>query len=396
MPGLESHAATLRAHEAVASSLPAKSVSSPLSAPNLLINGDAETGSGSTDGINAGTPIPGWQETGPARANKYNIPGPFQQLADPGPSNPGINYLAGGPVNEFSQLAQMVQLNQSNNVIDSGQLRFVLSGWLGGIGDEDDSAIASVYFKNSQGELLSEARIGPISARQRGNLSGLLYAETSQLVPPNTRAAEVLVQFSSAAGYNNGAADNLSLVIYDDAPALVMLPPDLFRRALRHLDSLRGSPMAPGWNASARLSSVAYPLFRPDLGDSVAYYDIPVYTTTVGIAQRGATAFNPLAPAGFIVVSTGEHDFPIPPRSGLRHPLRFRRHPSHGRRTNGEGAPASARRAALFARCRPGHDDERVDAAPHRRRPEGCGSAPPEHQLRLAGPGSLLPDDPAR
>ncbi len=312
IPNLETQAATFRAHKPDNSNAQSKAPLSPLAAPNLLTNGDVETGNGSADGITGGVPVPGWQETGPARANKYGIAGAFQQLADPGPSNPGKNYLAGGPDNEFSQLGQLIQLNHPADAIDNGQLRFVLSGWLGGVGDEDDSAIASVYFRNSQGELLSEARIGPISAKLRGNLTGLLYAETSQMVPSNARTAEVLVQFNSTGGYNNGAADNLSLVIYNDAPALATLPPDLYRRALRHLDSLRGSPMAPGWNASARLSSVAYPLFRPDLGDSVAYYDIPVYTSTLAAAQRDAAAFNPLVPAGFIIVSTGEHDFPIP------------------------------------------------------------------------------------
>ncbi len=312
VPGMESYATNPRIVNVVAANMPAKSSLSPVAAPNLIVNGDAEAGPGSSDGITAAAPIPGWLETGPARANKYNIPGAFQQLADPGPSVPGQNYLAGGPDNEFSQLAQILSLNQQTEAIDNGHLRFVLSGWLGGFGDQDDYAIASVYFKDVQGQLLSEARIGPISAKQRGNISGLLYDETSALVPQRARTAEVLVQFNGAAGYNDGAADNLSLVLYDEAPAVSALPPDIYRRALRHLDSLRGSPMAPGWNASARLSSLAFPLFRPDLGDNVAYYDIPVYTSTFGIAQREATAFNPLVPAGFIVVSTGEHDFPIP------------------------------------------------------------------------------------
>jgi hypothetical protein len=72
------------------------------------------------------------------------------------------------------------------------------------------------------------------------------------------------------------------------------------------LESLRGSPMAPGWDANVRLAGFARPLFRPDLGDSVAYYDVPV----IRVPSPGLASINPAA--GFIVLSTGEHDFPIP------------------------------------------------------------------------------------
>jgi len=55
---------------------------------------------------------------------------------------------------------------------------------------------------------------------------------------------------------------------------------------------MRGTGMAPGWDA-AQLGSGVRPMYRPDV-EGVAYYEFPV------------------APAGFVIVSTGDHDFPIP------------------------------------------------------------------------------------
>lgn len=63
-------------------------------------------------------------------------------------------------------------------------------------------------------------------------------------------------------------------------------------RAQKTIDMHRGTAMAPGWE-KATLGGPARPLYRPDVS-GIAYYEFPVQ------------------PAGFIVVATGEHDYPVP------------------------------------------------------------------------------------
>jgi hypothetical protein len=98
----------------------------------------------------------------------------------------------------------------------------------------------------------------------------------------------------------------------EGAPALVP-PPETQRLAAQHLENMRGSELAPGWE-NAVLSLEPTPLYRPDLKE-IAYWEFEVWAN-----QK---------PAGFIIVSTGPHDFPIPhwdfsglsPTQQLRSPL---------------------------------------------------------------------------
>jgi len=119
------------------------------------------------------------------------------------------------------------------------------------------------------------------------------------------------------------------------------------RRAAQHLESIRGTPMAPFADA-ATLSDEVWPIYRPDLED-VAYYE---FTIELGSnARRLATSAAALSallaaerdsprllrkrPAagakilrsqgtggqGFVVVASGPHDFPIPHWSLERAPV---------------------------------------------------------------------------
>src|SRR5438094_5554400 len=59
--------------------------------------------------------------------------------------------------------------------------------------------------------------------------------------------------------------------------------------------------MRPDFNEwqDARVADIGIPLYRPDIREP-AYYEFPVIRGSAGVA------------AGFIVVSTGAHDYPIP------------------------------------------------------------------------------------
>jgi hypothetical protein len=74
----------------------------------------------------------------------------------------------------------------------------------------------------------------------------------------------------------------------------------LYRRAVEVLESARGSKLAPGWNQA--WLGVPQPLYRPDI-KGPAYYEFPVDLPLT----PGATVSH----TGFIILSTGPHDFPI-------------------------------------------------------------------------------------
>jgi len=73
------------------------------------------------------------------------------------------------------------------------------------------------------------------------------------------------------------------------------VPLSLRRRAAQLIEDLRSNDEAAGWE-KAYLGSPIRPLYRPDL-EGVAYYEFSVVVDD--------------APAGFLILSTGDHDFPL-------------------------------------------------------------------------------------
>ncbi len=82
------------------------------------------------------------------------------------------------------------------------------------------------------------------------------------------------------------------------------VPQSIYRRAAQHLEDMRGSPLAPGWE-QAQLGQV-HQLFRPDVSGP-AYYEFLVQAP----ASPGIQSTSAMTNAGFIILSAGEHDFPI-------------------------------------------------------------------------------------
>jgi len=70
------------------------------------------------------------------------------------------------------------------------------------------------------------------------------------------------------------------------------VPIEFVRRASDHIERVRGTSGAPGWE-TAELGETVCPIYRPDI-EGIAYYEFEV------------------KPSGYIILSTGEHDFPIP------------------------------------------------------------------------------------
>jgi hypothetical protein len=78
------------------------------------------------------------------------------------------------------------------------------------------------------------------------------------------------------------------------------IPIAAHRRAAQHLEEVRFTEMAPGWDRAVLGDQVRF-LYRPDDLQNPAYYEIPVIIPE-----------NNNMPAGFIILAANENDFPIP------------------------------------------------------------------------------------
>jgi hypothetical protein len=87
----------------------------------------------------------------------------------------------------------------------------------------------------------------------------------------------------------------------DDVIDPADVPVEFHRRAAKHVVEAGGTETTRGEWADATLDGHVRPLYRPDV-EGVAYYEFGV------------------EPEGFVVVATGEHDFPIPHWNYVRDP----------------------------------------------------------------------------
>jgi hypothetical protein len=185
----------------------------PIIGSNLIVNGDAEAGSGAAD-ASSQVVVPGWIISGSFTAVQYNAAGDFPTSGSPGPAIRGANFFAGGPDNSASSALQLIDVSLAAGVIDTGTVNYSLDGYLGGFANQGDFAVVSVGFLSATNALLGTATIGPVSVIDRGGVSGLLARGHRGALPIGTRGIEVELEMTRQAGtYNDGYADNLSFVL---------------------------------------------------------------------------------------------------------------------------------------------------------------------------------------
>lgn len=186
---------------------------------NLILNGDAEAGAGSPDGYASAGIIPGFNVFGDFNVVRYGAPGGFPLLTDPGPVARGQNFFAGGNSNAYSSATQLIDVSSGAAHIDAGSATFDLSAFLGGFSSQGDYATLTATFLNAGNGALGNASVGPVSNLDRSNQTGLLLRDTTGFVPVGTRSIQVSLEMTRLAGsYNDGYADNLSLVLAAPVP----------------------------------------------------------------------------------------------------------------------------------------------------------------------------------
>jgi hypothetical protein len=179
--------------------------------PNLITNPGAEDGPGGTGGPVPS--IPGWHVLdGEATVIRYDAGGGYPGPNDPGSSQRGRQFFAGGNVPR-TRLAQDIVLPDPSG-IDRGRARFSFSGWLGGYAGQQDGARLSLEFRNRSGNPTGLVVLGPATAADRGDLTGFVERRATGTVPPYTRWARIVLLFTRSGGTSNdGYADELSLTL---------------------------------------------------------------------------------------------------------------------------------------------------------------------------------------
>ncbi len=205
------------------SAVPAASFATTLGS-NLIVNGNAEADTGSNNGDQIG-PVTGFTSTGQFTVVQYGASGGFPQPADPGPADRGNNFFAGGPTAALSTGSQLIQVGDASAAIDSGKVAYDLSAWLGGFATQDDNAVLSLSFLDTDAAQLGTASLGPVTEPDRGGNTGLLSRDLMGLVPIGTRSIDVTLTLTRDEGsYDDGYADNLSLVLSGGNPSAVPEP----------------------------------------------------------------------------------------------------------------------------------------------------------------------------
>lgn len=191
---------------------------------NLIFNGDAEFDRGFTSN-NFDQYASGWDDPGPNQMNilTYDAPNGFPSASDPGPSDRGDNFFSGGQ-SEESTMTQLVDVSNLAALIDTGEVDFHLSGWLGGYASQDDRTQLTARFLDENESELGSAILPAVTAADRSNQTGLLYRELFGDLPTTTRFVEFeLYALRTGGGENDGYADNLSFVLTPEPNSLLLL-----------------------------------------------------------------------------------------------------------------------------------------------------------------------------
>lgn len=162
--------------------------------------------------------MPGWTTTsGNFTAVQYDIGG-FPAASDPGPANRGSNFFAGGPNIASSSAFQFISLAPDASVIDTRQASFTLSGYFGGFGGQNDYSFLTATFLDASGSTLGSTQVGSVSSADRVGVTGLLLRSADGFVPAGARTVNLGLGMVRTDGvYNDGYADNLSLVLHQSA-----------------------------------------------------------------------------------------------------------------------------------------------------------------------------------
>jgi Ca2+-binding RTX toxin-like protein len=183
---------------------------------NLVVNGDAESGSYATDYATAVAPT-GWTISSNFDAIAYSIGGTNDlNSADSIAVGGGNAYFAGGPNTNFSSAEQFIDLSAYAAQIDTGGVSITISGDFGGFLDQDDNiSLASNFEDAARHGILVGPSLGGFRAAARSDETKLIHDTATVTLPVGTRVIELHIDATrlSAGTFNDGYADNISVTL---------------------------------------------------------------------------------------------------------------------------------------------------------------------------------------
>jgi uncharacterized protein (TIGR03437 family) len=189
---------------------------------NLIVNPGADASPGLQNNVsttNTSTDLPGWVRDAYLTADSYQDANGDLYQYTAGPPDAGSNYFYGGLTvvdssNPIGTAFQDIDVSSAGSLIDTGNMTYTLSGWLGGYASQNDHTTLTAQFQSWAGTALGTATLGPILAADRMNQTSLLKLSTSGNLPEGTRVIHVFLAITRTDGQNNdGLADSLSLVL---------------------------------------------------------------------------------------------------------------------------------------------------------------------------------------
>ncbi len=177
---------------------------------NLIVNGNGDADAGSPTGAHVS--VSNWTTSSAFTVIPYSAGNGYPGPGDPGPSDRGNNFFAGGNGAAVSTATQNIDLSANAADINQGNVIFDLFGYFGGYQTDNDNARLSATFFNGTSSL-GIATVGHVTAKDRGNATGLLLRHGSGIVPVNTNRVVITLTMTRISGNSNdGYADSLQFI----------------------------------------------------------------------------------------------------------------------------------------------------------------------------------------
>jgi hypothetical protein len=132
-------------------------------------------------------------------------------MDDPGPPDRGLNYFGGGTSD--SSMYQDINMSAIKSDIQSGNITYSLTAFIGGYSTQNDRMEVLVEFFDSSGNLLLSGGIGPLYAEDRNSTTGIFLRGEIGEVPQSSAYVRVTLNAYLHTGYNDAYADNVSLIL---------------------------------------------------------------------------------------------------------------------------------------------------------------------------------------
>lgn len=151
---------------------------------NLVVNGNAEKGP-SAPSPDIALYVPGWSTQGAASVAPYGG-SDWITLSDSGPPDPGVNLFWGG-TGYSSNMYQDLDVSPAASLIDSNQVSYEVSAWLGGLSGYPSPTLTYTFFDWSGNQLAATAQLGPF----KYSGTGLYEISNGDVLPAGTRRVHI-------------------------------------------------------------------------------------------------------------------------------------------------------------------------------------------------------------